>query len=737
MSVEVKRALCGFCSNHCRIDVKIEDGRFVGYDQADAGSSTADERWKRVIHGCSRRNAAIDWFYHPDRLNYALKRAGERGENKWQRISWDQALDEIAERLEAVKAVYGAEAIALSTTGEHNGSEEYTRRFQSLLGTPNFISHMQACFGVATSLSLAMSGALLLWPRVSSRTRSMLLIGVNPAVNMPYLWDSILDRQKQGDFKLIVIDPRRSEAASYADLWLQIRPGTNVALLLGMLNVIISEGLYDKEFVDNWCYGFERLAERVKEYPPERVAEITWIPADRVVEVARMFARHSPGVVFHGTGLETAHNSASSIQARLILPAITGCIEVRGGHHLDQPHSRLQSTAVTELRDAMPEGQWQKMIGAQEYPFSAWSTVERVSANVSRATDTPIATFGWAGSAHAPSVFRTMISGSPYPIKAMITEGQNPLLTFANTRLAYEAMKRLDLHVVMDVFMTPAAQMADYVLPAASFLEKPIIHGGAYYRRFNVGEAALPPQYDRRPEFDLWRGLGVRLGQGKYWPWETLDEAIDSRLAPMGQTLRTLIETQGGAEAERHQYGDYLERGFGTATGKFELASTVLEDLGYDPLPRYEEPPQSHISTPAIAEEYPLILTTGHRVRRYWMTEWRQIESVRRGAPDPMVQINPQRAEELGIADGDWVWVETPLGRVRLRAQHFPGIAPSVVYAEYGWWYPEEAGEEPSLHGVWRSNVNSILDDSNGFIDPISGAWDLKGHLCKVYKAVD
>jgi len=282
--------------------------------------------------------------------------------------------------------------------------------------------------------------------------------------------------------------------------------------------------------------------------------------------------------------------------------------------------------------------------------------------------------------------------------------------------------------------------LADYVLPSASWLERPCINTICDTVSFiGGGVAPLPPvkegEYERRTDYEFWRGLGIRLGQEEYWPWKTLEEAFDYRLAPLGYTLDRFVAEKGGHTSSRLEFKKYEKVGFATPTGKLELYSTILEKLGYDPLPRYHEPPESPTGSPELAQEYPLVLITGGRFLPMYHSEHRQIDSLRKQHPEPIVQINPQKAAELGIDDGDWIWIETPRGKIKQKCQYFKGIAPMVIHAQHGWWFPELPGEEPWLHGVWESNINVVTDDDPAHCNKISGGWPLRALLCKVYKA--
>jgi anaerobic selenocysteine-containing dehydrogenase len=243
-------------------------------------------------------------------------------------------------------------------------------------------------------------------------------------------------------------------------------------------------------------------------------------------------------------------------------------------------------------------------------------------------------------------------------------------------------------------------------------------------------------KYDRRDDYDIWRGLALQLGQEADWPWQTLEEVYDYRLQPIGLTFQEFIR-KGGYLSAPKKYQHYEKNGFATPTGKIELYSTTLEKLGYDPLPEFHEPPESPFSCPDLAKEYPLILITGGRFQPYYHSEHRQIKSLRKMHPEPIMQINKKTAKSLGIEEGDWVWIESPRGRIKQKCKFFDGIDPRVVHTQHGWWFPEEDGAEPLLYGVWKSNCNVLTDDDPDICNPISGGWPLRALLCKVYKAED
>jgi len=567
------------------------------------------------------------------------------------------------------------------------------------------------------------------------KTQCILLIGRNPAPSHQTIWEGIVAAKKRG-IKLIVIDPRKSEAAAAADLWLQIRPGTDTALLLSMMQVIIVEKLYDKEFVDKWCHGFPELSARVNEYPPEKVAEITWIKADKIRQAARMFATFRPSCAMEGMGIAHQPHAMDGIIARHLISAIVGNVDVEGGEELMGPAPFINEHEI-ELPYMLPLEQRKKMLGSDRYRLYSWEGYELIQKNVERVWGKRCDMYGYTCAAHAPSLYRAMATSQPYPVKALITLSSNPMITQANTKVVYKGLKNLDIYVVVDYFMTPSAQLADYVLPSASWLERDFLFN--YHNTTPViiaGEAALPTtipgEYDRRTDFHFWRGLGIRLGQQEHWPWETVEEYYDYRLKPIGLTFRELVKMRRWAP-EKREFRKYEKTGFGTPTGKIELYSTVKEKLGYDPLPKFEEPYESQLSKTEIAKEYPYILITGGRFLPYFHSEHRQIDSFRKKYPHAVVELHPTTAKENNIVEGDWVWIETPRGRVMQKCKYDKNIDPRVVHAQHGWWYPELPGEEPWLHGAWISNINVCTDDELEHCDE-AGSWPLRTMLCKVYK---
>ncbi len=743
--VEVKKVTCWAspgCHNRCGLLATVKDGRIVKL-KGDPESPIPPVCKDRLPH-------LLEWLYHPDQLMHPLKRIGGRGENKWEQVSWDQALDEIAENLKRIKAEYGAESLALDEGTYRSDLYGIRTRFLNLFGNPGNIG----CAGTICGCNRAALGfALVGTPPRPSRfdvARCVVVCGWNPSESRGMVWRTVKKRHRNGDTKIIAIDPRETEAVRNADLWLQIRPGTDTALFLAWINVSIEEGLYDKAFVSEWTFGFDRLKERASEYTPEKVSEITWVPAELIRQGARMYATTKPGALFWGVATdEIGLNAIRAEQARVCLRAITGNMSTAGADTVFGPGPVINGKMAIrdthlQLVDKLPLEQRGKQLGADRYKLMTWPGYEITSKIYEECYGIPQCMSGHNFLAAQPLVWRAILTGKPYPIKAMLTWTSNPLLNAGNTKLVYEALKspNLDLHVVLEHVMTPTALLADYVIPVASKFEKPLCSSGEDFGpTFQCGERAIQPMGERRSDYDFYRDLAIRLGFGEYFPWKTEEDLADYRLEPVGLTFKeAATKRYVVASDEPWSYQKINPRtgkptGFATPSGKVELYSQVMEQLGYDPLPFYEEPPESPVRTPDVAREFPLILTTGGRFRPQFHSENRQFGmGMREQHPDPLMDIHPDTAHALGIADGDWAYIETRRGVIKQKARVTKGIHPKHVNVESHWWFPEQPAQEPWLHGLWQSNANVLTMDDPDTCDPLTGGWPVRALLCKVYK---
>ena len=559
-------------------------------------------------------------------------------------------------------------------------------------------------------------------------TACALLWGTNPAESDNNLfWRTIQEYRHTGK-PLIVVDPRRTRTAGQATHWLAIRPGTDPYLALGLLHVIVVEGLYDHRFVETWCHGFERLTAHVARCTPESVERITGIPAETLVEVARLVATQAPVTIITGRGIDQlGENTAAVHRALAILRAVTGNVDVPGACHVGEM-PEFTAEVDLELSDELPEAQRGKSLNRVLLLQSdaGYERVRQVTGPAGRRLPRRYLT-----SAHPNLVWNAMLAGEPYPVRALVVMGSNPLLTQADARLVYSALRSLDLLVALEYFRTPTAMLADYILPAAGAMERPLFqtHVGIANIAYG-GAAAVEPYYERRPDFYFWRELGLRMGQADRWPWETLQQAFAGTLASAGVSWEAFCSDglyyrpSPYTKHERPGPDTGLKAGFSTPSGKVELFSEILDSLGAAPLP-----------TPWAAgpanPDFPLTLLTGARKQPFYASSYRQVAALRAVHPQPWAEMSADTAAGLGLVDGSPVVVETERGQARFIAR-LAEMRSDVVSVEYGWWFPEMQAAEPDLGGAWISNANLLTSADITASDPLIGTWVYNGLPCRV-----
>ncbi|MGD9807203.1 MAG: molybdopterin-dependent oxidoreductase [Deferribacterales bacterium] len=723
---EIRKSYCGLCHPRCGTLLHIEDGKVV--------KVTGDPEHP-INRGsiCERGRLMLDHLYHPDRINYPMKRVGEKGEGKWERISWDQALDEVAEKLQTLKDKYGAETLTF-THGTKRTYHWDCRRFFNLFGSPNTCGVNTICMCPSYATEFATYGGMIMGSEVPM-SKCIVLWGCNASQSDPNLLYPMIIHARKAGAKLIVIDPRKTREAGMADLWLQIRPGTDLALMLGWINLIIQDEMYDKEFVKNYTVGFDELKTEVQKYTPKYVSEITGVPVEAIVESATMYATTKPGVIPFGFGIDKQGiNATQCARAKAIIRAITGNLEVPGGEVFSMAENigNIRDWTYLELNEAMPEEQKSKQLGADKYPFFGYPGWEMNSeANSKLPEGYMMPPESWHSNlAHAREVMDAIVTKKPYPVTAAITLANNPMVALPNTQKVFEALKALELYVVVEYYMTPSAALADYIFPAASTVETSELW---LTNRFCMAcPQGIEPLYERRNSYDFYRGLGMRLGQADQWPWETIEEVYDHCLEPVGLTFKQLSDQHG--IFGRMEYKRYEKYGFGTPSGKVELKSSIFEKLGNDPLPRYKEPLWSPNGDKALTDEYPLILITGSRFMPMYQSEQRQIEKARKKMPDPLVSMHPDTAKKLKLAEGDWAKISTLQGSIRQRVRITDAMDPGMVDVQHSWWFPERSPKLPELFGVFESNANMLCPDDHELCSPEIGSWPHSALMCKVEK---
>ncbi len=672
-------------------------------------------------------------------MNYPLRRVGERGSGQWERVSWDEALDEIAGRLKALADKHGPGTLASMIGGPHT-SFWPLHRFMTLFGSPNNMGIGQICWNPRIWMDVVTFG----WTveaDITSETGCVFIWGTNPAESdNSVFWRSLMAIGRS-DTPLVVVDPRLTRTARIADLWIAPKPGTDCALALGMINVIIAEDLWDHDFVDEWCHGFDELAEHVRAYTPERVAEICDVPKDDIVRAARLFAGPAPSALVSGRGIDQVGRSvAPTHRAICCLRAITGnvdrpgsCVLAEGSDFVPEVDLELTLEHADELSA--------RCLNTPYTPLQCYEGYEHVAKLTERLGRKLPARY--LTSAHPDLVLHAMETGEPYPVRALIVEATNPLLTYADTHRVFSALMGLDLIVVLDYYITSTASIADFVLPSAGAVERPTFqaHGGVANIAYG-GPAAVKPYYERKCDYEIFRLLGCRLGQEDAWPEETFEDAIAMTLAPSGMDWETYCLL--GLCYQPPAYYKHLipgpdgkPQGFATTTGKIELASETLAALGG---PRVPEPgePRKLCSETFVAEHeaqgwthMPLI--TGARKQPYNASMYFDHEAFRKKSPYPVVEMSEATASDLGLKAGDCVVVVTDQGEARFVLDTIR-MRDGLLNADYGWWHPEWAPGSPSFGGMWESNINCLTSCSIDQGEPMIGTWSYNAIDCMIRK---
>ena len=672
---------CTLCYHSCGCKVSVEDGKAFKIEGLESHPVNGGKL-------CPKGENALENIYSPDRLKYPMKRVN----GSFTRISWDQALDEIAEKMNALKEKFGPQVLGVfsgSIGVENLEMAGLAQRFRAAFKSPNFFSVESVCYRMRIRTRQITFGK---YPTEEFDSNLYILWGHNPDASDFPLKIS-LERNLAKGAKLVVIDPKRIPLADRSDMYMHIRPGTDGALALALINVIINEKLYDKDYIDQYTVGFDKLVPHIQKYTPEWAEEITWVPADQTRKLARLFAGTKGASIYQGTCTQDqSANGTQNSRAFSILQVITGNINVPGGWVISP---RLAFGNLGLETEGTP-------LGAKEYPlfFEVWGR-------------------------KSPYGVVTMVPENiPDKLKAFLVVGGNPLVSMADTNAFTEAFQKLDLLVVHDLFMTETAKLANYVLPACSHLEK---WGVAY--TYNVchclpylmlRKKCIEPLYESWSEWKLFTELAKRLGLGDLFPWKTEEELVTYELGPSGLSFDYLLnEKPGGDFYRQKEYGAKANQ-FSTPSKKIEIYSSALETVGFDPLPVFLAPERGpERANKALLEKYPLILTTGSRNYYYTHSQHRRMETLRKMYPEPLVEIGPQTAGSFGIHDDDQVVLESNRGMIKMKAKLNDRVAEGVAFVPHGW-----GGE---------ANANMLTDTNCR--EPIMGYPDMKSLRCAIRRA--
>lgn len=672
---------CTLCYHSCGCRVSLENGKAVKV----RGLESHPLNKGRL---CPKGGSALDVIYSPERLKHPLKRVN----GDFEEISWEQALDEIAEKMISLKQKFGPRVLGVfsgSIGVENLEMAGLVQRFKAAFGSPNFFSVESICYRMRIRVRQLTFGR---YPVEEMDSNLYILWGHNPDQSDFPLKFTLKKNLKKGA-KLVVIDPKRIPVAEQADMYLRIRPGTDGALALAMMNVIVNEDLYDHDFVEKYTFGFDKLVPHVQQYTPQWAEELTWVPAEDIRKLARLFAGTKGASIFQGTcTLDQTANGTQNSRAFAVLQAITGNINVPGGW-VTAPFPRFGNVGLSVEGEPM---------GSEEFPLfiEMW------------------------GRKSPHGVVTVIPENIPEKLKAFLVVGGNPLISMPDSNAFRQAFRKLDLLVVHDLFMTETAREAHYVLPACSHLEK---WGVAY--TYNVCHSipflmlrkkCIEPIGESWSEWKFLTELAKRLGMGDQFPWKTEEELVAFELAPSGLSFDYLLNEKPEGDFYAQKRYEITEGLFRVPTGKIEIYSETLAKAGFDPLPTYLEPERSpKRAKKSFLEKYPLILSTGSRNLYYTHSQHRNVSKLRKVFPEPLAEIGPETAARFNISDGDMVVIETNRGQVKMKARVDERVAEGVVLVPHGW------GEE--------ANANLLTDVECR--EPIMGYPDMKSLQCSIRKA--
>ncbi len=710
-----KAAICGICPAGCGVIVTYgEDGRLSGV-RADETAPLGTV--------CKLGEHSAEIVYSQYRLPYPMRRKGPKGTYAFERVSWDDAYGIIVEKLNAVKSRYGAEACVIYT-GRGSFELSMCDIFQprgvavssasSLLfpfGSPNTMGVGALCYVSFAMIAPHVTAGGMLINMFSDLENAELIVvwGANPATDCPPVDFTRIRRSVETGAHLVVIDPRRTATAKIQGAeWIPIRSGTDGALALGMMNVIIEEELYDANFAKNWTHGFDGFTAYVQHFRPAVVEQITGVPADTVASLARSIASARGAAPVMYSGLEYSDSGVQAIRATLTLWALAGQLDVPGGRCFGMKSNYFPINREALIANPEPL----RALGSDLFPVYSHYRHE----------------------GHPVALPDAVLRDTPYPVRALIILGASMLTAWPQPDIWRQTFSGLDFLVSCDYQLTADAAYADIVLPCTTMYE--IDSYMTYGPFFRLREKVVEPVGEARNAFFIQAEFARHLGYGHLYP-QNSEEMLHYVLRNSGFTLEEVRAAGGTVQVpttlmhyrkwEKGLLRDDGRPGFNTPTGAFEIASTTLEEHGYDALPAYTEPQEGPLSRPDLTEKFPLVFNSGSRVTTDFRSQFHGIPGLSRERPEPTVMINSTDAAERSIVHGDAVTVESARGRVSMRALVSDDIMRGTVDANMG-------GGGPVGPPAWQEcNINEVTDLKRH--DPISGFPVYKALLCEVRRA--
>lgn len=679
------RTSCGICSPQCKIDACVEDGKIISVE----GSSFRGQPGKL----CSKGAASRQYVYNKERILYPMRRVGLKGEGKFKRISWDEAYGMIAENLLRIREQYGARSTVF-----YAGYPKWYRpallRLANAYGSPNFCTESSTCFQAAALAWRSMYGNRICFPDLMN-ARTLLLWSSNLYHSNAVMGGMYQGLKRKGTH-IIAVDPRNTVTAHDAEIHLALTPGTDGALALAMGRVIVNEELYDKEFVEQYVYGFEEYREYVQQFTPKKAQEITGVDAELIVKAARLYATEKPsGIMFSASPVVHNINGVQNYRAVFALVAITGNYDVSGGNP-----SRGGITVRLNEFGRVRRYDKEEAIGEKDFP--AWFDLSCDEAQCTRLAD-------------------YIMKEESYPLKGMFAMGFNRRMWPEPSYLG-QAMEKLDFFVNVDLFMSDSCNAADLVLPACTSFERDEVRADKDGMVF-LSRKAIEPLGEAKSDIEIILETAKRIGADDDILKLNSEEYMEYILEPSGVTLEELRKSESGlvkaCNVMLPKEKVYEEEAFDTPSGKIELKSQVFEryrdDYGYEGLPVYRD---FRETAGVDQEEYPLILNTGSRKPQLFHSRTYRMSWLAGLEKTPMVELHPEDAKKYGIKEGDMIEVTSPAGSVKGTAAFCINGRPGVVNM---------------YHGSKDGEANELI--SKDYLDPYSGFPGYKSYFCRIAAA--
>jgi anaerobic selenocysteine-containing dehydrogenase len=668
----VVRGVCHHdCPDACAWLTTVENGKVVRFEGDPGHPITRGELCGKMT------GYPTDVVFNPDRLLHPLRRVGPKGEGRFERASWDEALDEVAARLKKVIAEHGPTAVLPYSFAGTEGliqREALGGRFFARLGASRLERNIcgdAAHEGVTATIGTS-TGML---PADVAHSRFILIWGANPAVMNSHLWRIVLEARGKGA-KVVVIDPLRSRSAEGADWHLRPLPGTDAALALGMMHVIVHERLHDADYVEKHTVGFDRLSARLEEYPPDRVARLTGIEAGEIAKLARAYATTRPAAIRAMIGMEHHANGAMTFRTVSCLPALVGAWRERGGGWLHFSGGLFGGL----------NSQDHDVAGRIEDPKIRSINMVQLGKALTDSTMDP-------------------------PIRALVVYNSNPATIAPNQNLVVEGLKREELlTVVVEQFLTDTARYADFVFPATSQLEHLDLLKSWGHEYLALNQPALPARGEAVPNSEFFRRLARRMGWTEPYLYESDEDMVKTLLRSKHPTLAGVtyeeLRERGWMRLKLPDpWVPFADGKFPTPSGKCEFYSEAWKKRGLDPLPAYV--PVSPANTTEAGVHYPLALLTSKATRAFLNSSHANQPRQEKAEGEPRLQMHSSDAAARKIADGEMVRVLNERGAVTIRVQVGDGARPGVVSLPQGFWASRLPGGS-SANALTRDGLTDV-----------------------------